>query len=100
MNATLDNVPGTKFVYSDINFITLGAIVEKITGEALDVYAQQHIFTPLGMTHTRYLPFAKSCGEVTRVKWRHPANDLQRSLRRGIADGSKGLESTAPTQHA
>jgi uncharacterized protein YbbC (DUF1343 family)/CubicO group peptidase (beta-lactamase class C family) len=28
----------------------------------LDVYAQKHIFGPLGMTHTRYLPFAKACG--------------------------------------
>ena len=62
MNATLDTTPGTHFTYSDINFITLGALVEKISGEPLEVYAQQHIFTPLGMTHTRYLPFAKACG--------------------------------------
>ena len=33
MEATLVTAPGTKFVYSDINFITLGAIVEKISGE-------------------------------------------------------------------
>jgi len=32
MSAKLDSVPGTKFVYSDINFITLGAIVEKVSG--------------------------------------------------------------------
>ena len=47
--------PGVKFVYSDINFITLGAIVEKLSGEPLDVYAAKHIFAPLGMTHTSYL---------------------------------------------
>ena len=47
MNAELKSVPGTKFVYSDVNFITLGAIVEKISGEPLDVYAQRHIFAPL-----------------------------------------------------
>ncbi len=62
MNATLDSVPGTHFKYSDINFITLGALVEEISGQPLDVYAQEHIFGPLGMTHTRYLPFAKACG--------------------------------------
>jgi SSS family transporter len=62
MNATLDSVPGTHFKYSDINFITLGALVEEISGQSLDVYAQEHIFGPLGMTHTRYLPFAKACG--------------------------------------
>src|ERR1035441_2658176 len=36
MNATLASVPGTKFVYSDVNFITLGALVEKVSGETLD----------------------------------------------------------------
>ncbi|MBN9616890.1 MAG: sodium transporter [Acidobacteriales bacterium 59-55] len=56
--------PGTHFEYSDINFITLGALVEKISGERLDVYAQQHIFTPLGMTHTRYLPMGQTCGRT------------------------------------
>lgn len=50
--------PGVKFVYSDINFITLGAIVEKLSGESLDKYAAQNIFTPLGMSHTSYLPAA------------------------------------------
>jgi uncharacterized protein YbbC (DUF1343 family)/CubicO group peptidase (beta-lactamase class C family) len=48
--------PGSKFSYSDINFITLGALVEKISGESLDAYAARHIFEPLKMLHTRYLP--------------------------------------------
>jgi SSS family transporter len=62
MESSLANPPGTKFVYSDINFITLGALVEKLSGQSLHVYAKDHIFKPLGMTHTRYLPFAKTCG--------------------------------------
>ena len=41
-------MPGTKFVYSDVNFITLGAMVEKVSGEALDVYAEKHIFRAAG----------------------------------------------------
>jgi len=56
--------PGTHFEYSDINFITLGALVEKLSSEPLDVYAEQHIFAPLHLTHTRYLPFEKVCGPV------------------------------------
>ena len=47
--------PGVTFKYSDINFITLGAIVEKLSGEPLNEYAAKHIFKPLGMTHTTYL---------------------------------------------
>jgi SSS family transporter len=62
MNATLDSVPGTRFVYSDVNFITLGALVEKVSGETLDVYASEHIFGPLAMRHTRYLPINRACG--------------------------------------
>ena len=55
MESAPANPPGVKFVYSDINFITLGAIVEKLSGEPLDVYAAKHIFAPLGMTDTGYL---------------------------------------------
>ena len=56
MSSTLDSVPGTQFKYSDINFITLGVLVEKISGEPLNVYVQKHIFGPLKMTHSGYLP--------------------------------------------
>ena len=51
-----ETTPGSGFVYSDINFIMLGALVEKVSGETLDAYTQQHIFTPLKMMHTRFLP--------------------------------------------
>jgi SSS family transporter len=54
----LVTAPGTHFEYSDINFITLGALVERISGESLDVYAQEHIFAPLKMVHTEYRPIA------------------------------------------
>jgi SSS family transporter len=56
MNATPYGPPGVTFKYSDINFITLGVLVEAISGQPLQVYAQEHIFTPLKMTHTRFLP--------------------------------------------
>lgn len=62
LNARVEFPPGAIFHYSDIGFILLGTIVENITGQALDVYARDHIFAPLGMTDTRYLPGAKACG--------------------------------------
>ncbi|HZP62823.1 MAG TPA: serine hydrolase [Terriglobales bacterium] len=52
----LQDPPGSKFVYSDINFIVLGALVERVSGMPLDEYCERHIFAPLLMTHTRYLP--------------------------------------------
>ena len=53
---TPDQAPGSGFVYSDINFIVLGALVEKVSGETLDAYTAEHIFVPLKMVHTRFLP--------------------------------------------
>jgi uncharacterized protein YbbC (DUF1343 family)/CubicO group peptidase (beta-lactamase class C family) len=50
------NRPGYVFRYSDINFILLGEIVHRISGEPLNVFAEREIFKPLGMTETRFLP--------------------------------------------
>jgi CubicO group peptidase (beta-lactamase class C family) len=51
--------PGSHFAYSDINYIVLGFVVEKLSGLSLDEYATRRIFAPLGMTETRYLPPAE-----------------------------------------
>jgi CubicO group peptidase (beta-lactamase class C family) len=67
LTTPLESAPGEIFRYSDINFILLGALIEKVTGEALDVYVQRHVFEPLGMEDTHYLPPAKACGPHTTV---------------------------------
>ena len=51
-----ETTPGSGFVYSDINFIMMGALVEKVSGETLDEYTRKHIFEPLKMLHTRFVP--------------------------------------------
>ena len=60
--ATVVYEPGEGFTYSDINFIILGALLEKITGEPEDVYVRHNVFRPLGMSDTHYLPADKACG--------------------------------------
>jgi CubicO group peptidase (beta-lactamase class C family) len=65
LTTPLESGPGERFRYSDINFILLGALLETITGEAEDDYVAQHVFKPLGMEETRYLPPAKACGPYT-----------------------------------
>src|SRR4029077_19970732 len=62
LTTPLQSGPGEVFRYADINFILLGALIEKVTGEAEDVYVQHNVFAPLGMEDTRYLPVAKACG--------------------------------------
>ena len=51
-----DRPPGSGLLYSDINFVVLGALVERLSGESLDGYTAKHVFAPLGMKETRFLP--------------------------------------------
>jgi CubicO group peptidase (beta-lactamase class C family) len=44
--------PGTRFMYTDHGFTTLGQIVEDVSGKTLDRYFREHVFDPLGMAHT------------------------------------------------
>jgi SSS family transporter len=93
--------PGITFKYSDINFITLGALVEKLTGKELWKYALREIFTPLGMHDSSYRPFTKICA-VPAVFSTSSKGDLP-SLREIDEDPAcgrlKGLNSIAPTAH-
>ena len=44
----LESPPGEVFNYADINFILLGALIEKLSGEPEDVYVQQNVFAAAG----------------------------------------------------
>src|SRR5439155_9579729 len=48
--------PGARFVYSDINFILLGEIVRRLSGQTLPDFARRTIFEPLGMKDTTFQP--------------------------------------------
>jgi uncharacterized protein YbbC (DUF1343 family)/CubicO group peptidase (beta-lactamase class C family) len=65
---TSQDPPGAKFTYSDINFIVLGALVERVSGETLDEYATRHIFAPLKMLRTRFVPpLAPRAGWIQKI---------------------------------
>ena len=53
----LRNPPGTKFVYSDIGFIVLGEILERISGDSVLDFGRKNIFTPTSMTKADFRPF-------------------------------------------
>jgi uncharacterized protein YbbC (DUF1343 family)/CubicO group peptidase (beta-lactamase class C family) len=50
------NAPGTVFRYSDINFILLGELVERASGQRLDEFCAAEIYRPLKMSDTSFLP--------------------------------------------
>jgi serine-type D-Ala-D-Ala carboxypeptidase len=76
----LINAPGTKYTYSDLNMITLGAIVERLSGKRLDKYVKEHITQPLKMYDTMYNPPAS-------LKHRIAATEYQPSTNRGLVWG-------------
>jgi len=48
----VDANPGTRFMYTNHGFATLGQIIEDVTGQSVDRYFREHIFEPLGMSDT------------------------------------------------
>jgi uncharacterized protein YbbC (DUF1343 family)/CubicO group peptidase (beta-lactamase class C family) len=95
-----ETTPGSGFVYSDINFIMLGALVERVSGETLDAYTEKHIFAPLKMTHTRYLPPASWRGKIAPTQYDENEHMLRgvvhdpTARRMGGVAGHAGLFST------
>jgi len=97
----LNDPPGSRFVYSDINFIVLGALVERVSEMPLDQYCSKHIFTPLAMSHTRFVPPASWLRMIAPTQY----DDQDKMLRGVVHDptarrmggvaGHAGLFSTA-----
>lgn len=48
------NVPGVTYEYSNLGFALLGQIVEKVSGQTLEIYSKDKIFKPLGMNQTQW----------------------------------------------
>ncbi|MFC9843484.1 serine hydrolase [Streptomyces sp. NPDC060223] len=75
------NPPGTKYLYSDLNLISLQLVLEKITGRALDALLHDEITAPLGMHRTRYNPPASWKPEIAATEdARLPWSGLNRGL--------------------
>jgi CubicO group peptidase (beta-lactamase class C family) len=55
-NSELIAKPNERFVYSDVGFIVLGKLVERVAGRPLDEFCQASIFKPLGMSDTEFAP--------------------------------------------
>jgi len=92
--------PGVQFRYSDLNFITLGALVEKLSGLTLDQYEARFIARPLGLKHTRFLPPDTWRSRIAPTQYEHGV--MLRGLvhdptsrRMGGVAGHAGLFSTA-----
>ncbi|WP_288099476.1 exo-beta-N-acetylmuramidase NamZ domain-containing protein [Pseudomonas sp.] len=96
----LRSEPGERVIYSDLNFVVLGALVERITHLPLDAYCRIHIFNPLGMGDTVFLPdteraarSAPTLANSTGTLRGHVHDPTARWM--GGVSGNAGLFSTA-----
>jgi uncharacterized protein YbbC (DUF1343 family)/CubicO group peptidase (beta-lactamase class C family) len=102
--------PGERFVYSDINYVLLGDVVRRVSGMPLNEFARTHIFEPLGMKDTTFLPPASLRPRIaptepcTEFGW--PCEGSEMKMMRGVVHdwtarrmggvaGHAGLFSTA-----
>ncbi|MFF0515155.1 serine hydrolase [Streptomyces sp. NPDC004250] len=73
--------PGTAYLYSDLNMISLQLVLEKVTGRALDVLLRDEITRPLGLRRTRYNPPASWRPSIAATEdARQPWSGLDRGL--------------------
>lgn len=100
----LEQPPGSRMAYSDLGAMVLTQVVEHVTGERLDRYLRIHLFRPLGMRDTRYLPPASWRSRIAPTEidtaYRHrlvrgEVHDENAAAMGGIS-GHAGLFSTAP----
>ncbi|MGW3590607.1 serine hydrolase [Streptomyces fungicidicus] len=73
--------PGTAYLYSDLNLISLQLVLEEVTGRSLDTLLAEEITGPLGMRRTRYNPPASwKPGIAATEDARRPWSGLDRGL--------------------
>ena len=103
LSTPLAAAPGARAEYSDVGFITLGVVLERLADESLDAFCQREIFGPLGMTHTTFNPAIALKDSIPPTAddrtFRHriiqgEVQDENASVLGGIA-GHAGLFSTA-----
>lgn len=69
MDTTPRSTPGTTYLYSDLNLITLGVLVEKWSGKKLDQLVHDDITRPLGLVDTGYNPPAAKLDRIAATEY-------------------------------
>jgi CubicO group peptidase (beta-lactamase class C family) len=81
LGSELDNPPGAAYVYSDLGYIALGVLVERVSGASLDDYVAANITRPLAMDDTMYNPPPELADRIA-------ATEYQPWTGRGMVRGS------------
>ncbi|MDP2372937.1 exo-beta-N-acetylmuramidase NamZ domain-containing protein [Reyranella sp.] len=91
---------GSRFIYSDVDFIVLGELVRRVSGQPLEAYAAANIFEPLGMRNTRFQPPATLKNRIApadiergELRWGEVQDPI--AFRMGGVAGHAGVFTTA-----
>ncbi|HEX5400821.1 MAG TPA: serine hydrolase [Pseudonocardiaceae bacterium] len=76
--------PGSTYLYSDLNMLTLQLILEQLTGQPLDVLVRKGITEPLGMRDTMYNPPATLRHRIAAEEYEQGAGEPRRGLVWGV----------------
>jgi CubicO group peptidase (beta-lactamase class C family) len=96
----LSTAPGERFVYSDVGFIVLGELVEKVSGQGLDVFFKKNVADPLGLRDLGYRPGRELEGRIAPTeradgRWLRGEVHDPRARRLGGVAGHAGLFGSA-----
>lgn len=111
MEAPLVYKTGTDSIYSDVGYMLLGLIIEKVTKLSLDDYVQNEIYKPLGLTHITYKPLqngfkkndcaATEIGLAKRYIWKEEFSKTENGVLQGIVhDGNAYFAMNQVSGHA
>lgn len=100
LSLRLKTTPGRKLIYSDVGFLVLQEVIERVAGENLADLAERGIFAPLGMTDTRFVPGASARAHIAPTEqrngtWMRGEVHDPRAFRLGGVAGHAGLFATA-----
>lgn len=98
----LEAEPGARLLYSDLSFMLLGLLVERLTGQTLDRFVREQIFAPLGLPSAGFNPPADRQADCAATEFRehlgrHQCGEVhdQNSTALGGVAGHAGLFATA-----
>src|SRR5215468_10026533 len=84
---------GSKFIYSDVNYITLGELVKRVSGEPVDEFAAENIFRPLGMKDTGFKPDASLKSRIAPTEKRRVKTKVESANEKtSNKEGKEGKE--------
>ncbi len=95
----LEFEPGTKYDYSSVGFVTLGRIIEVVSGKLYEEFIEQRITRPLAMKDTFFIPPPEKCDRLASGydledgklrKCQSPLFDLCRKAGNQVFQGSPG----------